>query len=77
MLAALLPLPGGVRYMKMTYDAVTGWGRGESQAGEQTEVERRVMEEEEQEQVRDGQQGVGLSVPLCLLQPVPLLQHVM
>lgn len=36
------------------------------------------MEREEgQLKARDGQRGVGLSVPLCLLQPVPLLQHVM
>lgn len=27
--------------------------------------------------MRDGQQGVGLSVPLYLLQPLSLLQHVM
>lgn len=33
--------------------------------------------EHEELKARDGQQGVGLSVPLCLLQPVPLLQHVM
>lgn len=32
--------------------------------------------EEEELKARDGQEGVGLSVPLCLLQPVSLLQHV-
>lgn len=34
-------------------------------------------EEEGQLKARDGQRGVGLSVPLCLLQSVPSLQHVM
>ena len=33
--------------------------------------------EEEELKERDGQQGVGLSVPLYLLQPLPVLQHVM
>lgn len=76
MLAALLLLPGGVGYQKMTDDTVAAWrrgGGGERQAGEERGIEREVMELK----ARDGQQGVGLSVPLCLLQPVPLLQHVM
>ena len=80
MLAALLP-PGGVGYQKMTDDTEAGWGRGgdgERQAGEEREVEREVMEGEEgQLKLSDGERGVGLSVPLCLLQPLPLLQHVM
>lgn len=33
--------------------------------------------EEEEMKMSDGQRRVGLSVPLCLLQPVPPLQHVM
>lgn len=42
------------------------------------EREREVMEGEEEElKERDGQRGVGLSVPLYLLQPLPVLQHVM
>lgn len=46
--------------------------------GEERQLEREVMEGEEKElKARDGQRRVGLSVPLCLLQPVPLLQHVM
>lgn len=32
--------------------------------------------QEEELKARDGQEGVGLSVPLYLLQPVSLLQHV-
>lgn len=48
--AALLVLPRGVCYMKMTNDTVTGWGRGETHAGEHTEIERKEMEEEEEEE---------------------------
>lgn len=41
----------------------------------------REDDDEKEEEVayggRDGQVGVHLSVPVCLLQPLPLLQHVM
>lgn len=74
----MLLLPGGVGYKKMTDDTVVAWRRGEKQVGEEIQSEREVMEGEKKElRARDGQRGVGLSVPLCLLQPFPLLQHVM
>lgn len=79
MLAALLLLlPGGVGYRKMTDDTVAAWRRGGRQVRGREGKGKEVMEGEEEElKVRDGQRGVGLSVPLCLLQPVPPLQHVM
>lgn len=41
----------------MTDDTVTGWRRGERQAGEEREIEREVMEGKEgQLKARDGQQ---------------------
>lgn len=73
LLLPLLLLPGGVGYTKMTDDTVAAWRRG----GRQVRGREVLDGEEEELKVRDGQRGVCLSVPLCLLQPVPPLQHVM
>lgn len=80
MLAALLLLPAGVCYMKMTGDTANGWrGRGgeSRQAGEAREREQKWKVRKRELKVRDGERRVGLSVSLCLLQPVPPLQHLM